>query len=106
MRKTFIKSVGAYKELHRDDRTGIAWIEDGSTGNGHTAHPNIDATGSVRGMKKLGYWAKDARTVRSHGYIYNIDRLVVTDELDEIARQYCRCGGVHQRPENGHPTNA
>jgi hypothetical protein len=46
-------------------------------------------------MKKLGYWGKTDRTVKAHGYIYNIDKLVVDDELDKIAQQYCRCGGKH-----------
>lgn len=93
--KRLISDLGNYKKLYRDDRTGIAWVEDGSTGTGHSAHPNISATGSVRGMKNLGYWNKDDRTVRSHGWIYNIDHCVVTDELDEIARKNCQCGGKH-----------
>jgi hypothetical protein len=46
-------------------------------------------------MKNLGYWHKEARTKRSNGFIYNIDRLVVTDKWDEVARQNCRCGGRH-----------
>ena len=55
----------------------------------------IDATGSISGMKKLGYWGQNDRTVKTGGTIYNISRCVVTDPLDEIARQYCRCGGNH-----------
>ena len=38
--------------LYRDDKSGLAWVEDGSTGLGHSAHPNISATGSVKGMKR------------------------------------------------------
>jgi hypothetical protein len=93
--RTLLKTLAEDIELHRDSVTGIAWVENGRTGNGHSTHPNIDETGSVAGMKSLGYWRKSDRTVRSHGFIYNIDRLVVTDEWDEIARQECRCGGVH-----------
>jgi hypothetical protein len=93
--KRHIKTIAPYIELYRDEKTGIAWVENGSTGNGHTCHPNIDASGSVRGMKKLGYWKQDDETVRSHGFIYNTSKLVVDDEYDEIARQYCRCGGKH-----------
>jgi hypothetical protein len=89
------KRLGEYQRLFRDSNTGIAWIEDGGTGNGHSAHPNIDRTGSVAGMRKLGYWPKEQRVVRSHGFIYNIDRLVVTDQLDKIAAEYCQCGGKH-----------
>lgn len=94
-RKTLVKKLGEYVELHRDPATGIAWVEDGSTGMGHSAHPNIDASGSVMGMKKLGYWDKKARVVRSHGFIYNIDSLVITDAYDQIAADYCQCGGRH-----------
>jgi hypothetical protein len=93
--KQHIKEVAPCKNLYRDTRTGLAWIEDGSTGCGHSCHPNIDASGSVRGMKKLGYWAEDARTVRSHGFVYNIDRLSISDKMDEIAREHCQCGGRH-----------
>lgn len=95
MKKTFIKQLAPYIELHFDERTGIAWVANGTAGTGHTCHPNIDRTGSVRGMKKLGYWAQSDRVVRSHGFIYNIDRLIVSDKWDEIARQHCRCGGRH-----------
>ena len=31
-------------------------------------------------MKNLGYWGKDDRTVRSHGFIYNIDTFVVDEK--------------------------
>jgi hypothetical protein len=97
MAKVLIKEIKPYVSLYRDSKTGIAWIENGSTGQGHSCHPNIDITGSVKGMKKLGYWKQDDRTVRSNGCIYNIDKLVVTDELDEITREYCRCAGWHNR---------
>lgn len=93
--KQLIKEVAPYKKLYRDTRTGIAWIEDGTVGLGHSCHANIDETGSVRGMKARGYWGKNDRTVKSHGWIYNIDTLVVSSPEDEIARQHCRCGGKH-----------
>ena len=95
MAKILIKKVAPYIELVRDPKTGIATVEDGTTGCGHSCHPNIDRTGSVTGMKKLGYWGQTDLTVRSHGFIYNISRLVVTDKLDELARQHCQCGGRH-----------
>jgi len=95
MSKIKIQEIRPHVTLYRDDLTGIAWVENSSTGCGHSAHPNIDATGSVRGMKDLGYWDKNARTVRTHGFIYNIDSYVVTDELDHIAAEHCQCGGLH-----------
>jgi hypothetical protein len=90
--KRFIKEVAPYVELYRDDRTGIAWIENGQSGSEHSAHPNIDVSGSVRGMKKLGYWDEDDTIIRCNGSYYNISRKSVQDELDEIAFQYCQCG--------------
>lgn len=97
MPKVLLQQVDPYVRLYRDDRTGIAWVENGHTGLRHSAHPNIDASGSVRGMKSLGYWARDAKTVRSHGFIYNISQLAYNadDPLDMLALQNCRCGGVH-----------
>lgn len=90
--KRLIRELGDYKSLYRDDNNGIAWIEDGDTGCGYSCHSNIDASGSVKGMKKLGYWEKDARTVRSHGFIYNIDTLVISSEYDKLlAESECKC---------------
>lgn len=93
--KEKIKEIAEYITLYWCPRTGIAWVENSKTGNGHSAHPNIDATGSVKGMKNRGFWKQHDRTVKTNGTIYNIDKLVVTDALDEIARQHCRCGGKH-----------
>ncbi len=54
--KQFIREIEENVNLYRDDKTGIAWIEDGRTGLGISVHANISATGSVVGMKNLGYW--------------------------------------------------
>lgn len=35
-------------------------------------HPSIHVTGSVRGMKKLGFWGKNDVVVRSGSYYYNL----------------------------------
>jgi hypothetical protein len=83
-------------KLYRDSATGIAWVEDGNTGSGHSCHSHIDASGSVRGMRDRGYWGKHDRAVRSRGWIYNIDRLNISGRLDEIAQAYCRCDGRHE----------
>lgn len=76
MAKKLIKEIRPYVKLYRDTNNGIAWIEDGSTGLGISVHPNLDKSGSVTGMKKLGYWDKSDRIVLSHGWKYNIDRFV------------------------------
>jgi hypothetical protein len=95
--KRLIKEVKPYTNLYIDDNTGIAWIEDGSTGTGHSVHPNIDVTGSVRGMKDRGYWGKNDKVVRSHGWQYNISKFVASDELDNIVADYCQCEECKKR---------
>jgi hypothetical protein len=94
-RAELVRTIGPHAKLYRDRKTGIAWVEDGSSGTGHSAHPNIDATGSVRGMKAKGWWGKNDRTVRSHGFIYNIDIFHTSDDYDVIAARACQCGGNH-----------
>lgn len=89
--KKFIKEIKPYAKLYRDDKTGIAWIEDGSTGLSYSIHPNIDDSGSVRGMKSLGYWDKYDKIVRTHGFKYNISKTSIDGELDEIVSTYCQC---------------
>lgn len=101
MAKQFIRDVKPYAKLYRDTTTGIAWIEDVSSGCGWSVHSNIDITGSVRGMKYLGYWGKKDRTVRSHGYIYNIDTFICDkdNEFQTILANECRCQGCCDRRE-------
>lgn len=99
MARIFIKKVGEYQNLYCDNKTGIAWIEDGSTGLGHSCHPSIDASGSVSEMKNLGYWDKSDRVVTSHGFKYNIDRFIVdtTNPLDRIVARECMCQACIER---------
>lgn len=95
MAKQLLRVIEPYVTLYRDTRTGIAWVENGHTGTGHSAHPNIDKSGSIRGMKQHGGWSKYDRCVRSHGLIYNIDISVGSDAYDHSAAQACLCGGQH-----------
>ena len=39
-------------------------------------HPSIHHTGSVRGMKKHGFWDKNDRCVRCGQYIYNLSQYI------------------------------
>lgn len=100
--KQFIREIEESVNLYRDDKNGIAWIEDGRTGLGISVHANISSTGSVSGMKNLGYWGIKDRTVRSHGYIYNIDRFVCDkkDELEMIVADECCCNACLERRLN------
>jgi len=95
MTKTLIMEIEPYVKLYRCNETGIAWVEDGRSGNSYSPHPNISSTGSVTGMKQQGYWNKADRTVKAHGFIFNTDQSIITNQYDEIARMYCRCGGKH-----------
>ena len=95
-----IRKIGDYKTLYRDDKSGIAWIVDNTTGLGYSVHPNIDSSGSVAGMKALGYWSKSDRTIRSHGWIYNIDILAYDkkNELEKLlADSECKCVACIER---------
>lgn len=94
--KRHLRQIEPYIQLYRDDRTGIAWVENGQTGCGHSAHPNIDRTGSVRGMRERGYWPHPERAIRCGGFIYNVDRVVVSDGYDAIAQEACRCIGCRE----------
>lgn len=97
--KQFIRQIEENVNLYRDDKNGIAWIEDGRTGLGISVHANIDSSGSVLGMKMCGYWRKKDRTVRSHGRIYNIDSFVCDKDnrLEMIVTDECRCQGCIER---------
>ena len=53
----------------------------------------------VRGMKERGYWNKKDRTVRSHGWIYNIDKFVCdkNNKLEAIVADECMCQACVER---------
>lgn len=97
--KEFVREVADRAFLYRDLRTGLAWIEDTSTGCCISIHANIDASGSVRGMKQRGYWGKKDRTIRSHGFIYNIDSFICNprDMLETVVADECNCEACIER---------
>jgi hypothetical protein len=90
-----LRKIGPGAELYRDRKTGIAWVADTNAGIGHSAHPTIDASGSIEGMKARGSWGREDRVVRSHGFYYNVSRTLVSSAYDRVAARACRCGGVH-----------
>ena len=101
-------SINKYANLHIDDMTGIAYVTDGSTGLTHSAHPNIDKSGSVAGMKKRGYWRKEDKIVSLNGYFYNISMLSYDkdDLYDRIAARECRCSEcLRRKAESMHSEN-
>ena len=98
--KKLIRQINEYQALYRDTSNGIAWIEDGSTGTGISIHSSIDSSGSIRGMKNCGYWRKSDRTIRNHGFIYNIDTLSY-DKNNALERMLvsaeCKCAACIER---------
>ena len=65
---------------------GIAVVIDTVTGQQHSSFSNIHSTGSVAGMRKLGYWGKKDVIVKAHGFIYNVSRpLTCSTEWEKMA---------------------
>lgn len=91
--KQKVADLGRYRVLYRDVDSGIAWVENGRAGLGHTCHPNIDGSGSVAGLISRGWWKRDDRKIRSHGFIYNVDQFILSDILDFVAACHCTCPG-------------
>lgn len=94
-----VRELMPFVKLYRDNENGIVWVEDHSTGHRASVHPYISSTGSVAGMKKMGYWEKDDKIVESHGYMYNISRFVCeeSDELEMVAANECMCEKCKER---------
>lgn len=80
--------------LKVDDSTGLAWIEDTSSGTCHSAHPNISVTGNLRAYKKR-YGLQDCVFKRQRGFYHNTSYFVASSPEDRIAASHCRCGGNH-----------
>lgn len=78
--KRFIRKIDEQAELYVDRITGIALVKDLSTGRLISCHSDIDASGSVVGIKARGAWRKRDRTVRSFGLIFNIDTFFCDDK--------------------------
>lgn len=103
MSKQFIREIKPSVKLYRDDVLGLAWIEDGTTGFNISIHCSIDRSGSVQGMKNLGYWKRNDRTILCNGFHYNIDtHYIPTDpgeyhDMERIVAEECRCQACMER---------
>ncbi len=95
--KTVVRRLSEHRTLFRDTENGIAWIEDTSVGLGYSCHPNISDTGSVTGMRLRGYWGEKDRVVSSHGFIFNVDKVAIYGDLDQIAADACECVACRER---------
>jgi len=105
---TFVPEQGHYRvngnNLCSLPKGDIVWtIDNYSTGGGHSAHSNIDASGSVSGMEKLGYWRNTYRTLRHKVFIYNMSKIACSDLLVELclAIEECRCHQEYTSVEQG-----
>jgi len=85
LRATGLSGAGNNSLIKIRRTRSIVVIENYSTGTGHSAHANIDETGSVTGMKKSGYWNRSDRVIKAMGFYYNFSSEVVSDELDLLA---------------------
>jgi len=63
----------------------VTVIENNSAGVGHSAYANISSSGSVEGMKNLGYWRKEDKTVKQGDFIYNLSSVVISCSIDALA---------------------
>src|SRR5438045_2041312 len=81
--------------LKRDTSSGIAWIEDHHLGLGVSIHANVSRTAYLPSVKRL-YWG-NVRTVRSHGFIYNLDTFLCREPLEQVVADHCECEGCQER---------
>lgn len=97
LRKT--RQIDKIATLYRDDETGIAVVYDAISGYAHSAHPNVCASGSVSGIRKLHLWSQKDRVVRAGEYNYNIDRIAIDTEnvYDCVAASECMCDACQAR---------
>ena len=89
--KQLIEVIEPHVNLYRDSNTGIAWVEDGRTGCGHSCHPNIDASGSVRGMIARRHWHEDDLVILTNGFKYNVSKFMASTDYDLVAAKHCQC---------------
>lgn len=83
----------------------VCRIKNYSAGIEHCAHPNISVTGSVSGMRKLGYWRKTDIVYRQGSAWYNVSQIVTSHLLDELCLALedtgCKCLRSVQFLEDG-----
>lgn len=83
------------RHLYRDPITGIAWVEDTSSGMADSLHPNIGPRPTMGGARRL--YGPTGRPVRVGQYIYNRAEYIGASEEQNRAALLgaCRCGGSH-----------
>lgn len=82
--------LGNYQRAKFDPHTGLAWIEDGTAGVAHSAHPNVEANKYSR--RKYFDW------IECRGFLYSPD-IFRSTELDKLAARYCQCPSCQRSRE-------
>ncbi len=85
------KLLNQYQHAKRDPQTGLVWIEDGTAGVAHSAHPNVEANRVTRRM----YPGR----VEVRGFLYSPD-VFTSSDLDKLAAKYCACPACRYDPAN------
>lgn len=86
--------LNQYQRARIDPATGIVWIEDGTAGVSHSAHPNVEANKVTRKKREYSGWRE------SHGFLFSPETFCST-ELDRLAAKYCQCGNHAGRTTEG-----
>ena len=63
--RELLRTISEHVALYCDPDTGLAYVDNGTTGQRFTPHDCIDTTGSVAGMVKAGRWHRDDPQHRS-----------------------------------------
>jgi hypothetical protein len=83
LKGTDAAKLSQYQRAKQDPSTGLVWIEDGTAGVAHSAHPNVEANRETRRLHPT--W------LECRGFLYSPDVFTST-ELDKLAAAYCQCG--------------
>lgn len=82
---SFISDEGKESQIKFPKYDGtICTIWNESLGMEHCAHPNIDKTGSVKGMKSRGFWREEDKIYSKGGYHFNMSKVTFSDDLDRL----------------------
>lgn len=76
------KLLNQYQRIKQDPFSGMVWIEDGTIGGSHSAHPNVEANKITRRLHP--------DYTECNGFLYSREIFTSTD-LDRLAAKYCQC---------------
>jgi hypothetical protein len=93
LKRSDAQLLNEHQRAKYDPRTGLVWIEDGTAGVAHGAHPNVEANAQTRRMHPD--W------LECRGFLYSPE-VYCSTELDQIAATYCHCGPCDARPLGEH----